>query len=54
MNKYNWLIPLFIAAVCAVLAAFGIMKWNVAVWPITVLILTAGLTWILIRRRHKQ
>ena len=37
-KKYNWIVPLVIAGMCAVFAAVGILTWSVAVWPITVLV----------------
>ena len=53
MNKYNWLIPVLVATVIALLATVGIMEWAVAVWPIGTLILAAAGTWIITHTRHK-
>ncbi len=54
MNKNNWLIPLFIAAVIALLAALKITTWDIAIYPIAVLIFTGLLTWIILRIRESK
>lgn len=54
MNRNNWLIPVLVAAVIALLAALGVAEWRVAVWPITILILVAVGTWIITYTRHKK
>ncbi len=54
MNRYNWLIPVLVAAVIALLAALGITEWSVAVWPIGTLILAAVGTWIITYTRQKR
>lgn len=45
-QKYNWIVPLVIAGMCAVFAAVGILTWSVAVWPITVLVLVGLVVWL--------